>query len=364
MIGKFKRRKSAKPRSQSMRSPLSLEKEIVNKYRRRAIERARRYRLAFLHTNQRIVFVSLAILFLAGLLFSALVYWRLYVVQDYSDFAYNTTRILPLPVARVGSSFVSYHDYLQDLRRQIHYFESQQRVDFDQPSPDDLVVLDELKQMAMQRVVTHSYIDQLASKHKLSVSDEEVDQRLRRLQRQGKLGRTEADTERVLLSFWGMSLSEYRHALRDELLHEKIVKKEDQLRLKDRSAQARIKEIERKLLAGADFADMAREYSDNVSTAIRGGEYERSLSLKESEKDPIVLETIFATPIGKMSGIIDSGRQLEIIKVLSDEGNGRRRAAHISIVYVSLGEILSEIQEKEDVKIYIQDVEYFIEAAD
>ena len=330
--------------------------KTLEKHRRRIIRGAKQYRLFFIKTNQYVVSFSLIVLAVALIAFSGFVYWRLYEVQDQSTFIYNITRVAPLPVARVGLTFVPYEDYLHDLRRQVHYFETHQQIDFNQPADDAQITLAEIKDSAMQRVIDNVYVKKLADKYNLVVSEQEIDKRLVLLQAQNKLGRNLDDIENVLKSFWAITLEEYRQLIEDKLLAEKVVRQRDII-LGNR-AQARAEEVLDKLQRGDDFAELAREYSENVVTAVNGGEYEFLLDLEEQEENPLVLQAIFETDVGQYSEIIDTGERLEIIQVITDEGNGRRRAAHISISYLPLSSVLKDIRQAEEVKIYIDDVSY------
>ena len=302
------------------------------------------------------VTISLALLIIAVLVFSVFVYWRLYRVQDHSAFIYNVTRVIPLPAGRVGSSFISYREYLQDLRRQIYYFETQQQLDFTQPNPDDQVTLAELEDASLRRTVDRIYIEKLAQRYGLSVDSAEVDTQLELLQSQNKLGGDLDDIEDVLANFWDLTLEDYRQIIADELLQQEVVRYMDaQL---GNSAHERMEAVLLQLKSGADFAETAGLYSEDVVTAVRGGEYNFLLNLEEHDEDPLVLEVIFETPVGQFSEIIDTGQRLEIIKVLADEGGGLRRAAHISISYLALSDVLKDIREEEPVTLYIEGVDY------
>ena len=341
-------------------SPRDRDEIVINRtlerHRRRIIRRAQQYRSFFINTNQHIVSISLVVLIVAGLVFSGFIYLRLYRNQDYSVFIYNVTQILPLPVARVGSSFVSYEDYLRNLRRQIHYFETQQQVDFSQPDPDAQITLVELKNAAMQRVIDQVYIEKLAQRYDLSVTSEEIDERLELLQAQNKLGRDLDDIEDVLDNFWGLTLEEYRQIVANKILQQKVIRQMDETL--ENNAYARMQTILRRLNGSEDFAELAIIHSEDVITSVNGGEYNFLLDLEEREEDPLVLKAIFETPVGQFSDIIDTGERLEIIKVLSDEGEGLRRAAHIRISYLLLSDVLKDIREEEPVEIYVDDVIY------
>ena len=302
------------------------------------------------------VSMSLALLIVVATFFGAFIYWRLYRVQDYSTFSYNVTQVVPVPVGRVGSSFIFYKDYLQDFRRQVYYFETQQQLDFDQPEADDQVTLAELKNSAMQRVIDRIYIKKLAQRYELSVNAQEIDRHLELLQSQNKLGGDLDDIEDVLQSFWDLTLEEYRQIIADQLLQKKVVRHMDvQL---NNNAYERTQAVLRQLKSGEDFAEVAGIYSEDVVTAVRGGEYNFLLDLEEQDEDPLVLQAIFETPVGQFSEIIDTGQRLVIVKVLANEGESLRRAAHISISYLLLNDVLKDIREDEPVTLYIEDVNY------
>ena len=349
-----------------------LETKSVEKQRQKIIKQAQKHRLTFISTNQRIVTTSLLVLLCATLFFASFTYWRLYQVQDYSDFSYNVTRILPLPVARVGSSFVMYEDYLRELKRQVHYFEHQQQIDLSQDDGQNLITLAELKNLAMQRAVTRIYVRKLAQEYDIEpVSQEEINQRLEDLKKQSKINK-DGELEDVLLTYWGLSLSEYRKVVEDIILQEKVTRSldanEEFIQSLERGAdgsgalvggaQERAEDIRRLLNTGGDFSALAREFSEDINTANRGGEYNFLISADSQQEHPLVVEAIFATPVGRYSDIIDTGQRLEIVKVLDDENDGPRRAAHITIFYISLSEMLKELEAEHKPTIYIEGVEY------
>ena len=214
----------------------------------------------------------------------------------------------------------------------------------------------ELKNSAMQRVIDRIYIKKLAQRYELSVDAQEIDRHLELLQSQNKLGGDLDDIEDVLQSFWDLTLEEYRQIIADQLLQKKVVRHMDaQL---NNNAYERTQAILRQLKSGEDFAEVAGIYSEDVITAVRGGEYNFLLDLEEQDEDPLVLQAIFETPVGQFSEIIDTGQRLVIVKVLANEGEGLRRAAHISISYLLLNDVLKDIREDEPVTLYIEDVNY------
>ena len=84
-------------------------------------------------------------------------------------------------------------------------------------------------------------------------------------------------------------------------------------------ARARIEEIKRKLDEGADFAELAKEYSEDEATADKGGDlgwFQRGQMVKEFE------EAAFALQPGQISDIIRTKYGFHIIK-LEDRRPGK-----------------------------------------
>ena len=339
-----------------------LPTKSIDRHRNRILSRARKYKSSIIDTHQKLIVISLFIILALILAFGGLMYWRLYKLQDYSSFSYNLTKILPLPVAKVGNTFVEYEDYLRELKRQIYYFETHYQLDFSDEQANDFITLAELKNQAMQKVITNTYIDQLAQRYNLEITQAEIDQQLNLLRSQGRLGSNLEDLQDVVYNFWGITFEEYRQTVADNLLRQKVIKHMDEVL--ENKAYERMTEIETKLQTNQSFTELASQLSEDISTARNGGVYNFNFTKDTQEEHPLVVEAVFKTEIGEVSEIIDTGRRLEIIKVISDEGDGIRRAAHISIYYLPLSEILTDIHAKQPVNIYIDDVSYALLASD
>ncbi|MGQ9602480.1 MAG: peptidylprolyl isomerase [Candidatus Bipolaricaulia bacterium] len=77
-------------------------------------------------------------------------------------------------------------------------------------------------------------------------------------------------------------------------------------------ARARIEEIKKELAAGANFAELARKYSEDEGTAQKGGDlgwFQRGQMVKEFE------EAAFALKVGEVSEIVRSQYGFHIIKL-------------------------------------------------
>ena len=271
---------------------------------------------------------------------------RVYSYNDHSDFIYNVTRVVRLPAAWLGSPRVtiSYEDYLFELRRQIHYFSTQQDVDFS--SPDGKLLLASYQRKSLQTVIDNTYISQLAKQHAVFVSEEEIDTELSLLRQQNRLAGTDEELEVILKDFWGWSLSDYRRSIRRELVRQKVTA------TFNHETYERARMVLERIDAGEDFADLATEFSDDISTAANGGEYDFWLDLSAQNAHPKVLEATFVIDVDQTTEIVNTGYQLEIIKVLEVDGD-LRRIAHVSFSFADIGPQIDEQRQASPPRILI-----------
>ena len=108
--------------------------KTVPEHRDEVLSGARKYIYPLQHSKHRIVVITIGILLASIIIFVSYVTLALYSLQSTSTFIYKVTQIFPFPIARVGRDFVSYENYLFELRRYKHYYENQQKLDFNSDS--------------------------------------------------------------------------------------------------------------------------------------------------------------------------------------------------------------------------------------
>lgn len=311
--------------------------ETVAEHREEMLSSARKFIYPLKHTRQRIVKVSIA-LFVAGIVvFMAYILLALYKFQASSSFIYGVTRVLPLPVAKAGGDWISYEHYLFELRHLKHYYETQQEVNFTTESGRDQ--LQDFKRQAMDQAVNDAYVKQLAETNKVSVANSEVDDAVRLLRDQNRLGNNDEEFSDVLKEFWGWNIDDFRRELRQQLLAQKVVA------AMDTAAVAKARAAQAKVQAGADFAAVAKEFSDDAGTKDNGGQYPFPIDRSNRDVAPKVVDTLFNLQPNQASMVIDTGYTLEIVKVIAVD-NGKVRAAHISTAYKPITDFIKPLQDK------------------
>lgn len=318
---------------------IHITNETVAARREEVLGSARKYIYPLRASKHRVVKISTAIFIAAVVSFFAFCLIDLYKLQSTSTFIYGVTQVVPFPIAVVGTKrVVSYNDYLFELRHYMHYYQTQQHVDFNTPTGKQQLA--EFKQRSLDQVIQNAYVQQLASANGLSVSSQDVDAAVAVVRAQNRLGASDQVFRSVLNEFWGWSVTDFRRELRQELLAQKVVDKLD-VRTHDRANQ-----VLAQLTQGVDFATLAKQASDDTSTRDNGGDYGVLIDNSSTNVPPQVIEELYKLKSGEHSDIINTGYNLEIVKVLDVQG-GQIHAAHISFNFQSITTYTTPLQTSE-----------------
>lgn len=327
----------------SLASVPRITDENITEHREQVLKGARKFIYPLQHSKQTIVRITLSIVALAVVGFFVYCSLALYRFHLYNTFLYRATQVVPFPIARTGSHFVDYENYLFELRHYVHYYETQQLRDF---SGADRQQLLQFRQQALTDVINNSYIKILAQQNHISVSNAEVGARMAEVRDQNRLGNNNKVFADVLRDYWGWSVDDFKRSLKDQMLAEKVDAALDTATA-HRAAQALAK-----IKAGADFSTLAKSISDDPSAKTNGGDYGISITRDNPNIPPEVTEQLFKLAPGQTSGIIDAGNTLEIVKV-TQKTSTTVNALHISFRLQPTQTYINQIKAKEPVKTYV-----------
>lgn len=316
----------------------------VAAHRDEVLGNARKYIYPLEHSKHRIVVVSTTLFIVTLVGFFTYCTLALYRMNNTSTFLYRVTQVIPFPIARTSNRFIAYENYLFEVRRYQHYYETQLKVDF--KNEKDKEQLEQSKRRALEKVVNDAYIKQLAEKHDIAVTDKEVDDQIAVARSQNRLGGNEKVFEDVLQDYWGWSIHDFKRSLRQQLLAEKVVATLDTET--NQRAQAALSELK----SGADFAEVAKKYSDDESSKGNGGEYGFAID-RTSRISPQATDALFKLKDGEYSGIINTGASLEIFKTI-ERNEEKVRAAHIVFNYKNIESYINDLKEKQRYTVYIR----------
>jgi hypothetical protein len=319
--------------------------ETIAVHREEVLKGARKYIYPLAHSKQRIVSITIGIV--SSAIVALLIYCSLalYHYSQYNTFLYRITQVVPFPIAHLDGKFVSYESYLFELRHYVHYYESQSHVDFS--SPDAKQQLVQYRKQALQQVINDAYIKVLASNNGVNVSDKEVDSRITEVRNQNRLGGDNKVFANVLKDYWGWSVTDFKRSLKQQILAEKVVAKLDTTDTK-RANSALVQ-----LKGGADFATLAKQVSDDTNAKNTGGDFGFAITKNNPNIPPQVIDTLFKLKTGQISGVINTGSTLEIVK-LTQKSSSSVTAYHIVFNLKDISVYLKPLKTENPAKTYIK----------
>jgi hypothetical protein len=330
---------------QALQNLPRITNETVAEHREEVLSSARKYIYPLSHSKHRILVITISLLVLAIVGFFGYCIFALYKSQSTSTFTYGVTQVFPFPVAKAGDSWISYESYLFELRHTMHYYETQAHEDFSSTSGKQH--LTQLKKQAMAQVVNDAYTKRLAKQQHVGVSMAEVNDEVALVRSQNRLGSNDKVFRSVLSEFWGWTTSDFERALRQQLLTQKVTAK------LNTDADSRAKNAQQALASGTDFATLAKQVSDDQSTKANGGDY--GVAIDQSNRDiaPQVSHALFNLQAGKYSETINAGYGLEIVKVVSVDGD-KVHGAHIVFTFKPITNYTKPLEDKSPPKHFIK----------
>ncbi len=352
-LSKFKVKnpvKHFKEKRQAKNAPLPavlpyITNDAIAEHREEVLSDARKYIYPLQHSKHRIVIISAFIFVIMTVSFFIYSLVALYKLDNTSTFMYRVTQVMPFPVARAKRDFVSYESYLFELRHYMHYYEVQQKLSF--KTPEGQQQLNDFKKKALERVINDAYIKELAKQNDVKVTNQEIDAEIATVREQNRLGTSDQVFEDVLRDFWGWSVNDFRRSLRQQLLARKLVSKLDTETHK--RAEAALGDLK----AGKPLSEVAKQYSEDVTTKDRSGEYGALIDKSNRDIPPQTTAAIFALQPGSFSEIVNTGYSLEIVYLSGMEGD-KARAAHVQFNFKDISEFLNPVKDKNKAKIYIK----------
>ena len=347
MINRIKKRVTKRPQEE----PLSqdgaprITNETVAEHREEVLSSARKYIYPLQHSKHKIVLITTSLLIAVIVGFFTFTMVSLYRVKSYSSFLYGVTKVIPFPVAKAGNSYVAYENYLFELKHYIHYYQNQQKLDFSTDSGKQQLA--EFKKRALTKVVDDAYIKQLAAEKKVTVSDKEVDNEIQIVRSQNRLGGSTKVFEDVLKEYYGWSINDFRRSLKQQLLAQKL------LPVLDPETVTRANQAKAELNAGADFAAVAKKYSDDAASKDTGGEFGFPIDQSNRDIDAQVTNELYKLKPGQVSGVINSGYALEIVKNIEPQGD-KIRGAHIVFNFKNINMYLNDLKDQKKATLYIK----------
>jgi len=205
------------------------------------------------------------------------------------------------------------------------------------------------KKRALNDVVDLAYTKIIAKELGVGVSSDEVEDQIRIAREQNRLGSSDSVFEDVLKDYWDWNVADFSRSLSNELLIQKVT------RALDSDTENRANTALAKLKTGADFGEVAAEFSDDEGTRENGGEFGQVDASNRNVSQQTV-DTLLKLEEGQYSDIkvipYQNGYALEIVKSIEKKGSGAK-GAHIIFRLKNLSDTLNDRKEKNPYKLYV-----------
>lgn len=321
---KFLKEKIQKVRKQEEEDrPSRITNETVAEHREQILAGGRRFKYPIQVAKHRLVIVSVLIGIVTLILLVLVGYQQLYMAQNTSKFMYRLTQLIPVPVASVDGEAVRYSDFLKKYRSSIHALQQQNSINL--RTADGKRQADYIKRTQLDTVEKDTYAVKLAREEKIVVTNEEIDAFINK-DLASKSVSLEAYEKTVLSSFYDWTLADYREVVRTELLKRKVSFKIDS------AAEKEIRDVERRVQGGEDFAAVAKQVSDDVTTKDTGGDV-GELPLDNQDSNGLIAAAK-GMSVGQVSAPIQGTDGYYIIKLVARTDT----AVHYSQIKVDLTE--------------------------
>lgn len=319
--------------------------ETVAEHREDVLGSARKFIYPLQHSKHRIVLISIGLLIATLIAFFTYCTVALYRLKESSTFLYKVTQVVPFPIGRIGNDFIAYENYLFELQRYTHYYETQGKLDFSDPKNKEQ--LEQFKKQALNKVINDAYVKKIAKEHNITVSDSEVQDQIAIVRNQNRLGNSDKVFEDVLKDFWGWTIDDFKRSLKQEMLAQKVVAS------LDTETQEQAKNALAELKAGGDFAAMAKKYSDEETTKGNGGEYGFAIDRSSKDVNAKAVEALFKLKPGQYSDIVNTGYELVIVKNIETNGD-KIRGAQIVFRFKDIQDYLNDLKDKQHARVYVK----------
>jgi hypothetical protein len=318
--------------------------ETVAEHRERILAEGRKFKYPLQYTKRRVLVFTMIVVLGATLSLSGYIGVQLYGVQNYDSFSYRITQVLPLPVASVDGRWVRYSDYLSSLRSAVHYLTTKEAVNFNAESEKQQ--LDYQKRLAINKAIENALVAKLAADNKVNVSPEEIESFVKSQIASSKLGVSEDVYKQVIRDYYDWSFDEYKTSVGQQLLRKKVNAKLDS------EARRKVSRMLQQITSGKDFAELAKQDSEDNATKSQGGDV--GWISKSSEDPDGLLAATSKLQVNQVSPIIEGSDGLYIVKLLEKRDNGDVRFAKIFVAYKLIDTKLVSLRNSGKVSEYIK----------
>lgn len=300
--------------------------------------------------SKRAILMILASIGVGLAIFIAIFGVLIYKYKSDSKLVYNVSKVVPYPVERVNGRFVTYAQYLFEFNSVKNYFLKQKGPDnkpaIDFNSAEGKAKLVEVRKQILDQLKTDTVTRQLVDKHKIKVTDKEVDEQIEQIT---KTSGGPEKVKEVLTEYYGWTLADLKTKVKFQLAKQKLQTKLSSDEGVNAQAKSKAEEVMGKIKSGGDFGELAKQYSQD-SSASAGGDLG---SFGKGQMVPEFESAAFALQPGQVSDLVKTKFGYHIIKVI-EKKDDTVHAAHILIKTIDFDQYLKDETAKAKTSVYLK----------
>lgn len=298
--------------------------------------------------------LRLAIVCALVLLFSLIfVAWGTYSQGWQNNFLDSVYKAVPYPVAVVEyTNWIRYSDFNENVKAMRRYLENKEaaygKSNFDFGTAEGQKRLAIIKKNILNQLIESKMVEMLAKEQGITVPKSEITEITQEvLDQEGKKNENLVQ----LNTLYGWKVEDFGDKIVKNMLYrEKLEDKLTKSGILDKEASARVAMIQKKLDAGENFSDLAKNYSDS-SSKLYGG----LLPAFTREEAPLELaEAAFGLKEGEISQPVKAENGWNFVKVerrFQENGKEKVEVRNILVGKVSFDNWLEN--EKKDFKVTV-----------
>lgn len=324
--------------------PGEVSAKEVAKERKEVLKGAKKYIYPIAQSRFKIVYTS--VLLFAGFAFTFLAFGavRLYAQSSIDDLSYRIARIVPFPVARVEGSFVSFEDYLFEVRQNVHFFSTQDSIDF--TTNEGKAILANVEQNSLDKVKARAIIEDVADERDLTVTDQEVEDAIAAIVEESNIADGEEALATTLRDFFDWDRSDFERSIRNQILEDKV------LPFVDDGTLNKALDTVRDLRADLDDLEMiALERSEDSLTGENGGRL-GVVSRNDDSLPAEFLNAAFALQTEEVSEPVETDLGIHVIVRLTEGANNQAEFAHVLFTRKDAETVIIESFEDRNITTY------------
>lgn len=276
--------------------------------------------------SNRALIIRSAIILLITLVVLILTFGVLiYRYKNSSSVVYDVAKVVPYPIMTVNGRYVTYREYLFEVNAIKHFYQNQtdSKNNIDFKTTEGKAQLKELENQVLDQLKSEVIEKQLIAQYKIKVSAKEVKDQVDQITQQAG---GDAKVKEVLSKYYGWTYNDFKEKVKFQIATQKLQDAITNDKNLDAQVKAKAEDILAKVKAGGNFADLAKQYSQDSSAANGGdlGFFGKGQMVTEFEN------AAFALQVGQVSDLVKSKYGYHIIKVIEKKDN-KVHAAQILI---------------------------------